>query len=141
MSVKFWFEGSPVRGIAFKGEKISLPLSYYNRALATSEDLNYVVGKIIFMMNITSMHKTLEEYKKCIEWNNKALELARKYNYKTYYANVLNNILMMHYHQGNYIKAKEYTTKALRIFEEMGLQRDIDFVKSNLGDAPSKLHG
>ncbi|MBK9249524.1 MAG: tetratricopeptide repeat protein [Ignavibacteria bacterium] len=109
-------------------------LTYYQKALAISEEIGNKKGTGGTMVNIGHVYGALGQNATALEYYEKALPIFDEIGEKLFKANALNSIGNVYLHLSDYAQALTYYQKSLAIDEEIGSK---DGVARNLGNLGS----
>jgi class 3 adenylate cyclase/tetratricopeptide (TPR) repeat protein len=121
-------------------------LTYYQKALAISEEIGRKDGIAINLGNIGLVYQKLSDYPQALTYFQKALSINEERASKNGIATNLGNIGLVYQNLSDYPQALTYLQKALAIFEEIGSKDgiatnlgNIGLVYQNLSDNPQAL--
>jgi signal transduction histidine kinase len=112
---------------------------YYTRAKLLSEQLNYTVGIIKYISNITYILNLQGKTDSSLKLNLYSVELARKINDKKRIAFGLSNVGTSYLDMEQYENAADYFLQAIKILEESGLKQYLSVLYNNLSILYEKM--
>ncbi len=107
-------------------------LEYSFDALKISEEIKFVYGKSIALMNIGSGYYYLNQYDKALDYYQMAVEINQQLGNRENEARSLNRIGLVYKDTGDNKKALTYFSGALEIQNEIGDKRDIANTTMNI---------
>ena len=112
---------------------------YYTQAKLLSERLNYTLGIIKYISNITYVLNLQGKLDSSLRLNLYSVELAKKINDRKRRAFGLSNVGTSYLYMERYENAVNYFLQAIRILEELGLQQYLGVLYNNLAILYDKM--
>lgn len=106
---------------------------YYTQARLLSEKLNYTVGVIKYISNVTYVLNLKGQLDSSLKLNLYAIELAKKIDDKKRLAFGLTNVGTTYLNMRKYENAADYFLQSARMLDELNLKDRLGVVYNNLG--------
>ncbi|MDN5212982.1 tetratricopeptide repeat protein [Fulvivirgaceae bacterium BMA12] len=103
------------------------------KALAQSQNLNYLSGKAKALLNMANAHTQLSNYEKALDYYNEALQLFEATNELGEAAKVYGRRGGMFIRKSEYEKARDDLEKSLAIYQKIGDQKGLISANSHFG--------
>ncbi len=126
-------------GLQFEGSIPDSAIFYFRKAGALSEKINYPVGTIKYIINISDELNRQSKYEEVLALNLHSIELAKKLNLPKRLAATYSNTAVSYYYLANYQLCTEYFIKAISILEQQPLDNRSD--KKNLAGLYANFTG
>jgi signal transduction histidine kinase len=121
-------------GQQFEGTQPDSAISYYEKALQLSKNLDYTRGVISYYTNVTYVYNLLGKYDTSLVLNLQGLEIARAYGSVERIIACKNNVAASYYYLEDYEQAAKYYIQVLEMLKRNRDEERISLLYSNLAN-------
>lgn len=121
-------------GQQYEGTKPDSAITYYEKALQISKNLDYTRGVISYYTNVTYVFNLLGKYDTSLVLNLQGLDIARTYGSVERIIACINNVATSYYYLEDYEQATKYYIQAIEMLKRNRDEDRISLLYSNLAN-------